>query len=205
MGYDYNQTHEKILKSAKEHFSRKGFRNASIRNICKDAGVTNGAFYAHFNSKDDLFGGIVQPYIDGLEELYSNESGRFFEIKSAEDVLEAFKKAYSSIDRIIRYLCDNREIFILILDAADGTVYENFAGDIIDSETKSMEKFLKKSKGYVKNLDKLSENIIKTGSSMMIGTIFDGVKNGKDPEEILKESALVSEFCIAGYKHILEI
>lgn len=205
MGYDYNQTHEKILKSAKEHFSRTGFRNASIRNICKDAGVTNGAFYAHFNSKDDLFGGIVQPYIDGLDELYSNESDRFFEIKSAEDVLEAFKKAYSSIDRIIRYLCDNREIFILILESADGTVYENFAKDIIDAETKSMEKFLKKSKGYVKNLDKLSENIIKTGSSMMIGTIFDGVKNGKDPEEILKESALVSEFCIAGYKHILEI
>ncbi|MCR5328996.1 MAG: TetR/AcrR family transcriptional regulator, partial [Saccharofermentans sp.] len=163
MGYDYNQTHEKILKSAKEHFSSKGFRNASIRNICKDAGVTNGAFYAHFNSKDDLFGGIVQPYIDGLDELYSKESVRFFEIKSAEDVLEAFRKAYSSIDRIIRYLCDNREIFILILESADGTVYENFAGDIIDSETKSMEKFLKKSKGYVKNLDKLSENIIKTG------------------------------------------
>lgn len=205
MGYDYNQTHEMILKSAKEHFRSKGFRNASIRIICKDAGVTNGAFYAHFNSKDDLFGGIVQPYIDGLYEIYSDESDRFFEIKSAEDVLEAFRKAYSSIDRIIRYLCDNREIFILILESADGTVYENFAKDIIDAETESMEKFLKKSKGYVKNLDKLSENIIKTGSSMMIGTIFDGVKSGKEPEEILKESALVSEFCIAGYKHILEI
>ncbi len=205
MGYDYNQTHERILKSAKEHFRSKGFRDASIRIICKDAGVTNGAFYAHFNSKDDLFGGIVQPYIDGLDELYENESDRFFEIKSAEDVLEAFRKAYSSIDRIIQYLCDNREIFILILESSDGTVYENFAKDIIDAETESMVKFLKKSRSYVKNLDKVSENIIKTGSSMMIGTIFDGVKNGRGPDEILKESALVSEFCIAGYKHILGI
>ena len=84
-------------------------------------------------------------------------------------------------------------------------MYENFAKDIIDAETKSMVKFLKKSRSYVKNLDKVSENIIKTGSSMMIGTIFDGVKKGKEPEEILKESALVSEFCIAGYKHILGI
>ncbi|MCR4731049.1 MAG: TetR/AcrR family transcriptional regulator, partial [Saccharofermentans sp.] len=170
-----------------------------------DAGVTNGAFYAHFNSKDDLFGGIVQPYIDGLDELYENESDRFFEIKSAEDVLEAFRKAYSSIDRIIQYLCDNREIFILILESSDGTVYENFAKDIIDAETESMVKFLKKSRSYVKNLDKVSKNIIKTGCSMMIETIFDGVKNGRGPDEILKESALVSEFCIAGYKHILGI
>ena len=119
--------------------------------------------------------------------------------------MEAFRKAYSSIDRIIQYLCDNREIFILILESSDGTMYENFAKDIIDAETKSMVKFLKKSRSYVKNLDKVSENIIKTGSSMMIGTIFDGVKKGKEPEEILKESALVSEFCIAGYKHILGI
>lgn len=205
MGYNYNQTHEKILKSAKEHFARNGFRGASIRIICKDAGVTNGAFYAHFKSKDELFGGIVQPYVDGITELYSDETDSFFVIKSEEDVIEAFRKAYFSIDRIITYLCDNREIFRLLLESSAGTVYENFAKEIIEAETNSMAMFLKKSKGYVKNLDKISENIIKTGSAMMIGTIFDGVKKGKDPDAILKESALVSEFCIAGYKHILGI
>lgn len=205
MGYDYNQTHAKILKSAEEHFANEGFRGASIRLICKDAGVTNGAFYAHFKSKDDLYVEIVQPYVDGLTELYTKESDRYFVIKSEEDVIEAFRKAYSSIDRIITYLCDNREIFRLLLESSDGTVYENYAKEIIEAETQSMAKFLKKSRGYVKNLEKISENIIKTGSAMMIGTIFDGVKKGKEPDEILKESALVSEFCIAGYKHILGI
>lgn len=54
MPYDYESTHRQILLSAMKNFSEVGFRDASIRTICKDAGVTNGAFYAHFKSKDDL-------------------------------------------------------------------------------------------------------------------------------------------------------
>ena len=66
MSYDYNKTHELILKSAEEQFQKEGFRNASIRRICSDAGVTNGAFYAHFDSKEALFKELVEPAVEGL-------------------------------------------------------------------------------------------------------------------------------------------
>ena len=46
MGYDFEKTHKLILESAKNHFAQNGFEGASIRQICKDAGVTNGAFYS---------------------------------------------------------------------------------------------------------------------------------------------------------------
>ena len=85
MAYDFEQTHERILKSAVEHFKARGFSGASIRQICTDAGVTNGAFYAHFESKEDLFERIVEPVLKGLQELYTTENEQYLDIHSAKE------------------------------------------------------------------------------------------------------------------------
>lgn len=44
MSRDFQQTHENLLLCAQKHFLEYGFERASIREICKDAHVTNGAF-----------------------------------------------------------------------------------------------------------------------------------------------------------------
>ncbi len=59
MSRDFQQTHENLLLRAKKHFLQVGFERASIREICKDASVTNGAFYNHFEDKEALFGSLV--------------------------------------------------------------------------------------------------------------------------------------------------
>ena len=46
---------EEILKSAVKLFSQKGFDNVSIKDVMKYAGLTHGAFYAHFDSKEELY------------------------------------------------------------------------------------------------------------------------------------------------------
>ena len=45
----------RILKSATELFFRYGFQKVSINQIMKEARMTHGAFYAHFESKEALF------------------------------------------------------------------------------------------------------------------------------------------------------
>lgn len=45
----------RILKSATELFFRNGFQRVSISQIMKDAQMTHGAFYAHFESKEALY------------------------------------------------------------------------------------------------------------------------------------------------------
>lgn len=45
----------RILKSATELFFRYGFQKVSISQIMKEARMTHGAFYAHFESKEALF------------------------------------------------------------------------------------------------------------------------------------------------------
>ncbi len=205
MSYDYKQTHENILESAMVQFKEKGFRDASVRKICKDAGVTNGAFYAHFESKEDLFESLVKPVLDGWSDMYASEKKQFLRIKSSEDIIRAFEETFESSEPMIRYVCDHRDEFLLLTDSSVGTRYENFIDSLIDEEAESMISFLKLSKKYVKNPDIISENIIKIGSSFLIKTLIGSLRSGKSAEEISKETRLVSDYCIAGYRHLLGI
>lgn len=50
-----HSTLEHIHIAAKKEFLEKGFRSASLRIIVKSAGVTTGAFYGYYSSKEELF------------------------------------------------------------------------------------------------------------------------------------------------------
>ncbi|MDE6602502.1 MAG: TetR/AcrR family transcriptional regulator, partial [Lachnospiraceae bacterium] len=59
MGEAEQTTLNLILSAAMEEFLEKGFKSASLRNIVKTAGVTTGAFYGYYDSKEDLFEALV--------------------------------------------------------------------------------------------------------------------------------------------------
>ncbi|WP_458690319.1 TetR/AcrR family transcriptional regulator [Nocardia tengchongensis] len=49
------ETQERILTAAVDHFSRYGYANASIARIAADAGITDAAVIHHFGTKEELF------------------------------------------------------------------------------------------------------------------------------------------------------
>ena len=54
------ETKEKIFQAAKEIIQKSGYENLSIKNICEKAGVSNGSFYHHFKTKDDLLSYYIE-------------------------------------------------------------------------------------------------------------------------------------------------
>lgn len=48
-------TESTILNAALELMREAGFHSVTVRDICKKAGITTGAFYHHFRSKEELF------------------------------------------------------------------------------------------------------------------------------------------------------
>lgn len=46
--------HEKIVQEASRLFQERGFENVTVGEVMKAAGLTHGAFYAHFGSKQEL-------------------------------------------------------------------------------------------------------------------------------------------------------
>lgn len=69
------ETKRKIFLAAKQILQKNGYEALSIKNICEEAGVSNGSFYHHFKTKDDLLSYYIeeQPNIHpGLLDTPSN-------------------------------------------------------------------------------------------------------------------------------------
>jgi AcrR family transcriptional regulator len=57
---DHKQaTRKRILEAAGRRFKRDGIDGAGVAAVMADAGLTNGAFYAHFKSKEDLVANVL--------------------------------------------------------------------------------------------------------------------------------------------------
>ena len=54
MGEASSSTLERIHAAAQAEFLEKGYQGASLRNIVKTAGVTTGALYGYYDSKEAL-------------------------------------------------------------------------------------------------------------------------------------------------------
>ena len=52
-------TRQRILEAAGRRFKADGIDGAGVAAVMSDAGLTNGAFYAHFASKEDLVANVL--------------------------------------------------------------------------------------------------------------------------------------------------
>ena len=60
-GKDQKQaTRQRIVEAAGRRFKEDGIDGAGVAAVMSDAGLTNGAFFAHFASKDDLFASVIE-------------------------------------------------------------------------------------------------------------------------------------------------
>ena len=77
-------TRDRILFAAFKEVHLNGFQAASIQNIINSAGVTKGALYHHFNSKDDIGYAL-------LDEIFSKyvESEFIAPLQSSDDPITA--------------------------------------------------------------------------------------------------------------------
>ena len=62
------ETHAQIIKSAIKLFSTHGFTAASVDMICKNAGISKGAFYHHFESKQALFLALLDGWLTTIDK-----------------------------------------------------------------------------------------------------------------------------------------
>ena len=70
MGYSKTQkakTHERIVKLASKRFREEGLAGIGIAELMKEAGLTVGGFYKHFDSRDDLVAEAVNSAFGGWE------------------------------------------------------------------------------------------------------------------------------------------
>jgi AcrR family transcriptional regulator len=89
-GKDQKQaTRQRIVEAAGRRFKQDGIDGAGVAAVMSDAGLTNGAFYGHFSSKEDLVANVLADQLraqrQSLDAQPSDRAG-----------LEAFIRYYLS-------------------------------------------------------------------------------------------------------------
>jgi len=89
---DHKQaTRQRIIEAAGSRLKRDGIDGSGIATLMADAGLTNGAFYAHFESKDDLIAQTVAEQLRGQRQ-------RFRALPPGRAGLEQLIRAYLSVE-----------------------------------------------------------------------------------------------------------
>ena len=111
------QTEARLLHAAKQEFLKNGYAKANLRAICKAAGVTTGAFYFSFPSKEALLSAILDPLIAEHQTMTRALALREEEAPDTADENEI---------AIIQFYAAHREEAIILLEKSDGSRYANF-------------------------------------------------------------------------------
>jgi TetR/AcrR family transcriptional regulator, transcriptional repressor for nem operon len=92
--YDKEHKHlsrERIVEAAGRRFKTDGIDGSGVAVLMKDAGLTNGAFYGHFESKDDLVGTALREELRRQREVLTG-------LAPGPAGLEQFLRAYLSVE-----------------------------------------------------------------------------------------------------------
>src|SRR5881397_991182 len=96
-GKDQKQaTRQRIVEAAGRRFKQDGIDGTGVATLMSDAGLTNGAFYAHFASTEDLVANVLADQLHAQRHSFDAQP-------SDRAGLEAFVRAYLSPEHRDQY------------------------------------------------------------------------------------------------------
>lgn len=105
-------TRRKLLLAAEKVFARDGFEAARLEDIAGRAGYTRGAFYANFQSKEDIFFALLERWVG---QRISEVKALIAQKESPANLLRALREHYLQItqDRRLSLLSLEFKLFAI--------------------------------------------------------------------------------------------
>ncbi|MCR5725125.1 MAG: TetR/AcrR family transcriptional regulator [Treponema sp.] len=198
-------TLQKINEIATGEFLKKGFRGASLREIVKKAGVTTGAFYGYYKSKEELFSALVKPHADYVSNLFGSLIEQFKKLPKSEWAANMGRFSKQGVVQIYKYAYNQKNAFRLILNASEGTDFENFVHDIVEKEIEITHIFYEEieSQGYTPYaFDSTLEHLIISGE---FAALFELIVHDIPFEDGVRCARKIHDFYEAGWQSVLKI
>jgi len=110
-----------LLRAAEAIFSENGLAAAKVEDITVRAGVSKGAFYLHFKSKQDCFRQIVEGVVARLAACV--EAARFDDCMPPDSIEALLESRLAHVVDLLEFCWQNRGILGMILTGGGGTPY----------------------------------------------------------------------------------
>ena len=194
-------TVERIQQAAMEEFSEKGFLGASLRQIVKNAGVTTGAFYGYFSSKEALFASLVEPHAAKLMGRFMEAQTGFAELPEEEQPRHMGEASGDYVDWMVDYICQHRAPVKLLLCRAEGTSYQHFVHNMVEVEYTL--KYMDVLRRLGKDIPDLAPSLCHIIASGMFNGLFEIVVHDMPREQAHQYISQFRTFYTAGWLQLM--
>lgn len=193
------ETLEKIHRIAEKEFLEKGFMGASLRNIVKEAGVTTGAFYGYYKSKEELFDALVSPHVDYLMGYYVKVQEEFTELPKESQIEKMSGYGDTFMQDALDYAYKHLQQMKILLTASAGTKYENFVHEMVEIEIQSSHDFMEVLEDMGRPKPKLNTYFEHTIVSGMFAAWFELIIHDVPYQEARECAEEIAKFYSAGW------
>lgn len=151
---------EALVACARAEFARRGLVGARIEDITASCGLSKGAFYLHFHSKEALFGELVDAFLSGLNECAErreHDTAEFlteYGAVSRRDLEERTSRYHKFLEmetaedlQVLEHMWAYRDVVGVLLRGAQGTKFEGAIWEITDREVDRIKENFNRSQG----------------------------------------------------------
>ena len=198
-------TEKNILNTARKHFLKDGFSGASLRNIVKDAGLTTGAFYKYYPTKEALFDALTDPYIEHIYQIYDRVVEDFEKLSAKEQTSNMSDTSGNGMDQMIDYIYEHYDNFRLLLKCGDSGKFETFIHNMVDREMRSSLEYVKKMKEDGIEIPIVGESLMHMIYTGYFSSIYQIIENDIDKETAKRNVHKLREFNTGGWERLWNV
>ncbi|WP_306781854.1 TetR/AcrR family transcriptional regulator [Agathobacter rectalis] len=198
-------TEKNILNTARKHFLKDGFSGASLRNIVKDAGLTTGAFYKYYPTKEALFDALTDPYIEHIYQIYDRVVEDFEKLSAKEQTSNMSDTSGDGMDQMIDYIYEHYDNFRLLLKCGDSGKFETFIHNMVDREMRSSLEYVKKMKEDGIEIPIVGESLMHMIYTGFFSSTFQIIEHDIDKETAKRNVHKLREFNTGGWERLWNV
>ena len=185
---------EEILRAAMGEFLEKGVEAASMRKIAARAGVTVGAIYTRFPTKDALFCGLVQPLIDRIGAAFTSLRSTYYANTGGVEALAGSMQEESRT--ILHLLFDDYDRATLLLCRSTGSSLQHFLDGVVEEKIRETEMFFR-------SMPHPDERVLRLLISSQFHMYFQIFRDGYDLEQAKSMLEAAMAYCTGGWISLL--
>lgn len=191
----------KILESATKEFLEKGYLNTSLKDICKNAGVTTGALYKRYKGKAELFDDVVESTYNKLNESGIDKLKRSVELLDNKNLTKMWDNPEEIYISQTNFFYDNYIGMKLLLSSSEGTKHSKFLHNFVEKNTDITYEFSKEvyKRGISDNL--IDRDVLHMLLSAYWITVFEPIVHGYSREKAISYSKTLANFF--NWKNVL--
>lgn len=199
------ETQRNILETAKTHFLSDGLTGASLRNIVKDAGLTTGAFYKYYPTKEALFNALTDPYLEYIYEIYDQVVAEFEKLSVGDQTKNMASISDEGMEEMLNYVYDHYDNFKLLLKCGDSGKYEDFIHGMVAREIKSSHRYLEKMKEEGVEVPVVDDSLMHMIYTGFFSSIFQIIEHDIDRITAKENIKQLKQFNIGGWERLWKV